>query len=175
LAPEVIGFGRIAIRPDVGHLVGNDEMMVRINCNLHVVANDPRVLATCRHRARVGIGERDLLVLALHHLRVDRVEPDDLLLELLDLALQPRNLRLRHRVAVPIGGLKLREISGDALVNPLEAPFHLGLSEVLVPRIDCLELRSVDGDARPKFGAYPELRTFQCVECGHVVTIEVEE
>jgi uncharacterized Zn finger protein len=27
----------------------------------------------------------------------------------------------------------------------------------------------------PKFGAYPELRTFQCVDCGHVVTTEVEE
>jgi hypothetical protein len=27
----------------------------------------------------------------------------------------------------------------------------------------------------PKFGAYPELRTFQCAECGHVVTIEVED
>jgi predicted RNA-binding Zn-ribbon protein involved in translation (DUF1610 family) len=27
----------------------------------------------------------------------------------------------------------------------------------------------------PKFGAYPQLRTFQCDDCGHVVTIEVEE
>jgi hypothetical protein len=27
----------------------------------------------------------------------------------------------------------------------------------------------------PKFGAYPELRTFQCANCGHVVTIEVQE
>jgi hypothetical protein len=26
----------------------------------------------------------------------------------------------------------------------------------------------------PKFGVYPELRTFQCVDCGHVVTTEVE-
>lgn len=62
-------------------------MMPRINCNLHVIANDPGVLATCRHRARVRIGLRDLLVLTLHHLRIDRVELNDLLLELLDLAL----------------------------------------------------------------------------------------
>jgi hypothetical protein len=27
----------------------------------------------------------------------------------------------------------------------------------------------------PKFNAYPELRTFQCVDCGHVATIEIEE
>jgi hypothetical protein len=76
-----------------------------------IVANDPGVLATCRHRGRVRIGERDLLVLALHHLRVDRVEPDNLLLELLDLALQPHNFRLWHRTAVSIRGLKLREIA----------------------------------------------------------------
>ena len=58
-------------------LVGHDKMMLRINRNLHVVANDGDVLATCRHRAGVRIGERDLLGLALHHLSVDRIEPDD--------------------------------------------------------------------------------------------------
>src|SRR5262249_49648010 len=101
-----------------------------------------------RHRARVRIGERYLPVLALHHLRIDRVEADDLFLELLDLVLQPHNFRLRHRIAVPVGSLELREIASDALVDPLQAPLHLGLGEVLVPRIDRLELRSVDGDAR---------------------------
>src|SRR5215467_7026512 len=98
--------------------------------------------------ACVRIGERDLLVLALHHLRVDLVEPDDLLLELLDLALQPLNFRLRHRIAMPIGGFKLREIAGDALIDTLKTPLHLGLGEVLVPSINGLELRSINGDAR---------------------------
>jgi uncharacterized Zn finger protein len=27
----------------------------------------------------------------------------------------------------------------------------------------------------PKFGAFPELKTYQCAECGHVLTIEIEE
>jgi hypothetical protein len=27
----------------------------------------------------------------------------------------------------------------------------------------------------PRFGPNPELRTFQCVDCGHVVTIEIEK
>ena len=27
----------------------------------------------------------------------------------------------------------------------------------------------------PRFSPHPELRTFQCVDCGHVVTIEIEE
>src|SRR6202007_2471198 len=137
----------VAVAAHIGHLVSHDEMMLRINRNLHVVANDAGVLATCRHRACIRIGERDLLVLALHHLRVDRVEPDDLLLELLDLALQPLNFRLRHRIAMPIGWFKLREIAGDALIDTLKTPLHLGLGEVLVPSIDGLELRSIDGDA----------------------------
>jgi hypothetical protein len=50
--------------------------------------------------------------------------------------------------ASPCRSAVSREITGDALVYPLEAPLHLGLGEILVPRIDCLELRSVDGDAR---------------------------
>jgi len=33
-----------AIRPDVGHLVGNDEMMRRIHGALHVVADNPAAL-----------------------------------------------------------------------------------------------------------------------------------
>jgi hypothetical protein len=115
-------------------------MMLRIDCNLHVIANDPGVLATGRHRARIRIGQRDLLILALHHLRIDRIEPDNLLLELLDLALQSLNLRLRHRIAMPIGGLELGEIAGDALIDPLKTPLHLGLGEVFVPGIDGLEL-----------------------------------
>jgi len=44
-----------AIRPDVGHLVGNDEMMRRIHSALHIVADDPAALAAGRHRARIGI------------------------------------------------------------------------------------------------------------------------
>jgi hypothetical protein len=130
----------VAIDTHVGHLVSNDEMMLRINCNLYVVANDPGVLATCRHRARVGIGQRDLLVLALHHLRIDRIEPGGLLLELLDLAFQPCNFRLWYCIALPIGRLKLREIAGDALIDPLKTPLHLGFGEVLVPGIDSFEL-----------------------------------
>jgi hypothetical protein len=27
----------------------------------------------------------------------------------------------------------------------------------------------------PKHVAYPELRTFQCLDCGHVMTLEVDE
>ncbi len=79
----------------------------------------------------VAIGERDLPVLTAHHLRVDRIEPDDLLLQLLDLALQSRDLRLRHGVAVTIRGLQLRQIACDALVDALKTPLQVALFALL--------------------------------------------
>src|SRR5262249_45353173 len=75
------------------------------------------ILATCRHRARIRIGERNLLVLALHHLRVDRVEPDNLLLELLDLALQPDQLDIA--LALPL--------QASARRNPIEVAVDVKL------------------------------------------------
>jgi hypothetical protein len=54
--------------------MGNDEMMRRIHGALHVVADDPAAFAAGRHRARIGIGQRDLLVLARHHPSIQCVE-----------------------------------------------------------------------------------------------------
>jgi hypothetical protein len=55
---------------------------------------------------------------------------------------------LRHRITTAVGSLQLRQVARDALVNPLKTSLHLGLSEVLVARIDSLEFGTIDGDAR---------------------------
>src|SRR4029077_513981 len=47
-----------------------------------------------------------------------------------------------------VGGLQLRYVARDALLNPLQTPFHLGFGEVLISRIDSFEFGSVNGDAR---------------------------
>jgi hypothetical protein len=44
-------------------------MMLRIDRDLHIVADNPSVLAARCHCASVGIGERDLPVFAAHHFR----------------------------------------------------------------------------------------------------------
>jgi len=54
--------------------VGNDEMMRRIHRALHIVADHPAALAAGRHRTRIGIGQRDLLVLARHHPSIQGIE-----------------------------------------------------------------------------------------------------
>ena len=43
-------------------------MVLGIDRGLHVVADNPGVLAARCHRTRIRIGQRDLLVLALHRL-----------------------------------------------------------------------------------------------------------
>ena len=42
-------------------------------------------------------------------------------------------------ITTAVGGLQLRYVARDALLDPLKTPLHLGLGEVLIARIDSLE------------------------------------
>ena len=53
---------RAGIRAAVRHLVHHDQMMLGLDSDLHVVADNTRAAAARRHRTTVGIGQRDLLV-----------------------------------------------------------------------------------------------------------------
>jgi hypothetical protein len=77
----------MVIRANVRHLVGHDDMVLGVDCGLHVVADDPGVLAARCHRTRIRIGQWDVLVLALHHLGIDRTEPSDLFVQFPDFVL----------------------------------------------------------------------------------------
>src|SRR6185437_11217588 len=52
----------MAIVTLIGHLVGHDQMMLRIDGDLYIVAHSRGAFAAGRHRSGVGIGHRDLLV-----------------------------------------------------------------------------------------------------------------
>src|SRR6185312_865349 len=65
-----------------------------------------------------------------------------------NLLVEPRDLGLRYRFPLAIGAIKLREVAGDALVNLLQPPLHLGLREVPVPRVGGVELAAIDRNAR---------------------------
>ena len=139
------------VGPDVGHVMDDDDVVFGIDGRLHVVADNSGVLAAGRHRSRIRIGQRDLLVRASLQLGIDRVEAGDLLPQLGQLVLEARDLGGRHirsRRSLAIGGLELAQVARDALVDPLQATLHLGLGEVLVTRVHSLELRTMDGDAR---------------------------
>src|SRR5216684_5709023 len=128
--------------------MGNNEMMLGVYGALHIVADYPAASATRGHRARIGIGQRDLLVFGLHHLNVQCVQALYLLAQRCNLLIKPRDLGLRYRFPLTIGAIKLREVAGYALVNLRQPPLHLGLREVSVPRVDGFELAAVDRNAR---------------------------
>src|SRR3984885_10604642 len=61
------------------HLMGNNEMMLGVDGTLNIVPDHPAPSATCGHRASIGISQRYLLVLGLHHQGVQTVEALNLL------------------------------------------------------------------------------------------------
>src|SRR5437879_386196 len=52
----------LAVVPLISHLVRHDQMVLRVDGDLHVVADRGSAFATGCHRSGVGIGQRDLLV-----------------------------------------------------------------------------------------------------------------
>ena len=76
--------------------------------------------------------------------------------ELGELLLEMHGLRCeRFRWVLQIGRIELREIARDALLQLRPPPLDFALREVLVTRVDRLELRSVDGDARFRQQSHP--------------------
>jgi hypothetical protein len=72
--------------------MGDDQMVLGVYGRLYVVADHAGATAARRHRARIRIRQRDLLVGCLAHHRVQTLEPRHLLFQPLDLLLEPRRL-----------------------------------------------------------------------------------
>ena len=128
--------------------MGDDQMVLGLDRDLHIVTDHPGAAPAGGHRARVRIGEGDLLVGGGQHLRLDHGETVHLLAELGDLLLQPRRLGCEHlRGLLSVGGIELLQIARNALLDLRPAPLDLGAREVPVTVVDCLELAAVDRDA----------------------------
>src|SRR5207342_1285470 len=128
--------------------MSNNEMMLGVDSTLNIVPDHPAASATRGHRASIGIGQRYLLVLGLHHQSVQTVQALYLLAQRRNLLVEPGDLGLRYRFSLTIGAVELREIPGNALVNLRQTALHLGLGEVSIPRVDGLELAAVDRNTR---------------------------
>src|SRR5258706_4583850 len=97
--------------------MGNNEMMLGIHGTLHIVCEESASLTAAGHRARIGIRKRYLLVLGLHHLSVQDVQTLYFLAQRCNLLIESRDLGLRYRFPLAIGGIKLREVASNALIN----------------------------------------------------------
>src|SRR5476651_2225767 len=97
--------------------MGNNEMVLGVDGALYIVTDHPAAATAGGHRASIGIGQRYLLVLGLHHLSVQTVQALYLLAQRCNLFVEPRDLGLRDRFALAIGAVELREVAGNALIN----------------------------------------------------------
>ena len=70
----------------------DDQVVLRVDRGLHIVADDPGALAARGHRASVRVGQRDLLVGCGLHRGFDLLELLHLLLQRRDLLFQPDRL-----------------------------------------------------------------------------------
>src|SRR5205085_10376925 len=72
-----------------------------------------------------------------------------LISELGELLFEPRGLcGERLRWLLPVGGVHLAQVAGDALLELRPAPLHLRPREVPIAIVDRLELAAVDRNAR---------------------------
>src|SRR3979490_790841 len=88
--------------------MSNNEMMLGIHGALHIVSDESAASTAGGHRARIGIRKRYLLVLGLHHLSVQGVQALYLLAQRCNLLIEPRDLGLRYRFPLAIGGQAAR-------------------------------------------------------------------
>ncbi len=77
--------------------MGNDQVVFRIHRYLNVVAHDAGAPAAGRHRARIGIGQRELLIRRRQHLGFQPLQTLHLLLQFGDLVGQPLDLGLPRK------------------------------------------------------------------------------
>src|SRR5471030_2757588 len=97
--------------------MGNNEMVLGVDGTLNIVPDHSAASATGGHRTSIGIGQRYLLVLGLHHLAVQTVQALNLVAQRRNLLVEPGDLGFRYRFPLTIGAVELREITGNALVN----------------------------------------------------------
>ena len=106
---------------DIGDLVRDDHVVLGINHCLHVVTHDAGAAAAGRHPARIGIGERDLLVRALEQPSFDRTKLAEVVLDPSHLLLQPGDPRWRDRGRFAVGTVQLIQVAPNAFLELLSA------------------------------------------------------
>ena len=128
---------------EVGDFMRHDDVAVRVDGSLQVVAGKARALAVRRHGARVRVGQRDLAVgrsldLARHGLQLAHL-PAERLYSLV----QARRAHLGDVHLLPIGSVELVQVALDARLDLRQVKENRGSRIVLVARVHGLEPAAV--------------------------------
>ena len=102
----------------IGELVCDDQVVLGVDGGLHVVADDPGAATAGRHRACVGISQRDLLLGSGLNLALHVFEELHLTAQPGDLFLDAAHLRFGDVAVLAIGPVQRGEIASDAGVGP---------------------------------------------------------
>jgi hypothetical protein len=87
--------------------MGDNEMVLGVDGTLHIVTDHPAASTAGGHRASIGIGQRYLLVLGLHHLSVQTVQALYFLTQRCNLLVEPGDLGLWYGFPLAIGAVEL--------------------------------------------------------------------
>ena len=105
----------------VDDVMGDDEMMLGIDGDLDVVADDAGAAPARRHGARVRVGQGDLPVVRDLHLRLHLAQEGHLSAQSGDLLADTLRPCLGNVVAFPIRSVERREVAGDAGIHLFQA------------------------------------------------------
>lgn len=162
---------------DVGDFVRHDQVMLRVDGGLHVVAHQARAFGLRDHRARVGVGSGELTLGQLLQLHFGLIELTHLRAQLPDLVLQSLGLRLDLGRLRAVGRLQGIEVALDAVLDLLLTLVDLAGGEVAVPAVDRLELAAVDGNdglrEEPEFTAQDDEAPADAADARAVAVAEV--
>jgi hypothetical protein len=125
--------------------VGDDEVMLALDCRLDVVADQACTLARLKHRTRITIRQRALLAwFALEQL-LGLVKLPHPFAQLADLLLQAIGQGLEVRGLDAVCSFQRVEVALDALLDLLLASIDLARREVAIATVDRFELAAVNG------------------------------
>ena len=128
--------------------MGHDQVVLDVDRDLHVVADDAGPLAAGRHRARVRVRQRDLPVGCCFDRSFHLAQVPHLLAQADEPLFQALDFGGGHVRVLPVGGVESCHVAGDRGLHLLQPALDGTLGIVLVTRVDGLELAPVDGDQR---------------------------
>jgi hypothetical protein len=132
------------IASNIGHVVFDDQVMLRIHDGLNVVADRAGSFASTGHAAGIRAGQRQLFVRFVLQPRLDLCELSHPVAQKRDLHVQPHGLHIEPYRAGSVCGFSHVEISLYAFLNLLPTLVDLAGRVVSVTAVHSLELGAVD-------------------------------
>jgi hypothetical protein len=127
------------IAADIGHVMRDDQMVLGIDGDLHIVTDNVSALTAGRHRAGIGIGQGDLFVGRGLNLLANLHEGLHLPLQALDLLLKADCLGLGHIAVLPVGTVQDRQVARDAGLQLRRPRLQSAMSALRrLAKFDCL-------------------------------------